>query len=281
MWRAWRILISGSAFLLFFVGAALMSWLMIPLLSLSFDPEVRRRRCRWMANFATRGFVRYMTATSMIRLRWPPLADDFPEGAYVLIANHPSLIDTTLVMGRFPKLSTVAGRKWFNRRGFGRMVKAAGWIQGSGPGQGDAGSSTLEAMLKALGDGTPLLIFPEGTRSDQDRLLRFRRGAVEAAIQAGVPIVPLFIGINQPMLLRDQPWYDVHRGVGVYTFEFWPTIQTAGRDLDGRALNRELAERYRARFSRMLEERKMPALSAGADDPASTSDEPRSERAPE
>jgi len=270
MRRAFRILISGSAFLFFFVGAALISWVMIPLLSLSFDPEVRRRRHLWMTGFATRGFVRYMTMTTMIEIHWPPLAPDFPKGAYVMIANHPTLIDTTIVMSRFPELSTVAGGKWFNRPGLGNMVRAAGWV--AAPGRDDKNApSALEGMLKALRAGTPMLVFPEGTRSDQDRLLRFRRGAVEAALQAGVPIVPIYINVNQPMLMRGQPWYDVHQGVGVYTIEFWPTIETAGRDLDGRALNQELMARYKARFSRMLAERQAPKGALTASSSASSS----------
>lgn len=267
MWRVLRILVSGSAFLFFFVGAAMISWVMIPLLSLSFDPEVRRRRHLWMTRFATRGFVRYMTMTTMIEIRWPPLPPDFPEGAYVMIANHPTLIDTTIVMSRFPELSTVAGRKWFNRPGLGRMVRAAGWVASSPPDPDDKDAPTaLEGMLRALRAGTPMLVFPEGTRSDQDRLLRFRRGAVEAALQAGVPIVPIYIDVNQPMLMRGQPWYDVHEGVGRYTIEIWPTIETAGRDIDGRALNQELMARYKARFARMLAERQpvKGALTAGS-----------------
>ncbi len=275
MRRALRILISGSAFFIFFFGAAVISWVMIPLLSLSFDPEVRRRRYQWMARFATRGFVRYATMTTMIEIHWPPLPEDFPTGAYVMIANHPTLIDVTIVMSRFPELSTVVGRKWFDRPGLGRMVQAAGWVPSSAPGRDDEDApSTLEGMLEALREGTPMIVFPEGTRSDQDRLRRFRRGAVEAAIQAGVPIVPIFIDLNQPMLMRDQPWYDVHEGVGVYTIEFWPTIETAGRDLDGRALNQELMARYKARFSRMLAERETAkALKAAPSAPSSPSAE--------
>ncbi len=265
MRRAIRILVSGSAFLVFFVGAAVISWLMIPLLSLSFDPETRRRRHQAMARFATRGFTRYMILTRMIKVCWPPLPADFPTGAYVMIANHPTLIDVTVVMTRFPELSTVVGRKWFNRRGLGGMLKAAGWVPSIPPGGDDEETgSTLDGMLKALAEGTPMIIFPEGTRSDQDRLRRFRRGAIEAAIRAGVPIVPLFIDINQPMLMRGQPWYDVHEGVGVYTLEFWPVIETAGQNLDARALNQELAARYKARFARMLEAREpAKALTSG------------------
>jgi 1-acyl-sn-glycerol-3-phosphate acyltransferase len=38
-----------------------------------------------------------------------------------------------------------------------------------------------------------MLVFPEGTRSPDGRLLPFKRGAFHLAIEAGVPIVPITI----------------------------------------------------------------------------------------
>ncbi|MCA9637412.1 MAG: 1-acyl-sn-glycerol-3-phosphate acyltransferase [Myxococcales bacterium] len=268
MRRALHILLVGSAFLVFFVGAFVISWIMVPLLSLTFDREVRRRRFKGMARFATRGFVRYCRMIRMVDIRWSPLPAGFPEGGYVMIANHPTLIDTTVIMARFRDLSTVVSRKWFDRPSLGRMLAAAGYVAGSNPDEED-GTPVLDMMVETLRGGAPMLIFPEGTRSDPERLLRFRRGAVEAAIRAGVPIVPLFIHVNQPMLQRGQRWYNSVRGKGRYDLEFWPVIETAGADLDPRELNAELHARYKARFARMLAERAQPAALQSASDSAS------------
>ena len=91
---------------------------------------------------------------------------------------------------------------------------------------------------------------------------RFRRGAVEAAVRAGVPIVPAFISVNPPMLMKHQPWYEVPERRGMYRVEFFPVIETAGRDLDPRQLNRELRAAYEVRFVEMLRERDASALAA-------------------
>lgn len=277
MRRALHILLVGSAFLVFFVGAFVISWIMVPLLSLTFDKEVRRRRFKAMARVATRGFVRYCRMIRMVEIRWPPLPANYPEGGYVMIANHPTLIDVTIVMERFPELSTVVGRKWFAKPSLGRMIEAAGWIPASSPDDDDDGTPTLDAMVETLRAGTPMIIFPEGTRSDKDRLRRFHRGAIEAAIRAEVPIVPLFIGPNQPLLMRGQHWYEAHHGVAVYTLELWPIIETAGADLDPREVSRELYARYKDRFAELLAERDAAdALREGRAPPAlPAADEPR------
>jgi hypothetical protein len=70
-----------------------------------------------------------------------------------------------------------------------------------------------------------------------------------------VPIVPAFVSVVPPMLMKHQAWYDVPRRGGRYTVEFFPVITTAGKELDSRALTRELRARYEQRHAQMLAER--------------------------
>lgn len=269
--KAIRYVLVASSFFVFFVGAAVISWVVLPLLGLGFDAEARRRRQARMVRFAVRFFVGYMVFWRLIELRWPPLPPDFPSGAYVLVANHPTLIDTTLVLARFQGLSTVASRKWFDRKGLGGLLRGAGFVPGPIKGSEDDGGRALEEMVATLRAGRPMIIFPEGTRSDPDRLLRFRRGAVEAAVKARVPIVPLFIGPDRAMLLRGQRWYHIPDAKGVYEMELWPAIDTTAPGIDPRELNRELHERYRARWERLLAERqRLAALPPGPPATSST-----------
>jgi 1-acyl-sn-glycerol-3-phosphate acyltransferase len=51
----------------------------------------------------------------------------------------------------------------------------------------------LEKSYNCLKGGTSIMIFPEGTRSPDKEIGRFKRGAFLLAIQAGVPILPVLI----------------------------------------------------------------------------------------
>ena len=75
----------------------------------------------------------------------------------------------------------------------------------------------MAEALERLRDGMPVLIFPEGTRSPEGGLRAFKRGAFEIAYRAGVPIVPLFIRCQPPVLSKEAPWYRAPRIPPRYT----------------------------------------------------------------
>jgi len=51
----------------------------------------------------------------------------------------------------------------------------------------------LEPAVEALKNGISIIIFPEGTRSEDSTLGKFKKGAFHMAMQAGVPIVPIIL----------------------------------------------------------------------------------------
>jgi 1-acyl-sn-glycerol-3-phosphate acyltransferase len=52
---------------------------------------------------------------------------------------------------------------------------------------------SIDAAAQSLKAGNSFLIFPEGTRSQTDEMLPFKRGGFIMAIKAGAPIVPVAI----------------------------------------------------------------------------------------
>src|SRR5207244_12013681 len=60
---------------------------------------------------------------------------------------------------------------------------------------GDAGSvaEMMRACERTLAEGSPIMMFPEGTRSPDGRLKAFKAGAFVLAQRARVPLLPIVV----------------------------------------------------------------------------------------
>ena len=89
-----------------------------------------------------------------------------------------------------------------------------------------------------------MLVFPEGTRSPPDGLRRFPRGAAEAAIRAGVSILPLYISARPTLFAKGQTWWHVPSERVHLEVRFLPEIVPG--DTDAKTLTREIRQIYDA-----------------------------------
>jgi 1-acyl-sn-glycerol-3-phosphate acyltransferase len=112
-------------------------------------------------------------------------------GAFVLIANHESGLDVLSLLYLRTRARFLAERWIFKVPLAGALMRACRHIPVK-PGDKESGRSALEEVGRALGEGSPVAIFPEGELSP-DGMTQFRAGAFVAAKRAGVPIVPLLL----------------------------------------------------------------------------------------
>ena len=117
------------------------------------------------------------------------MASAFPRPC-IVTPNHQSFFDPYCI-GFLPVRNLVfAVRSWpFRIPLYGPLMRRVGYLN----------TETLNAeefFSKAKGllaEGCTIILFPEGTRSKDGRLGRFRSGAFALAMETGVPIVPLCI----------------------------------------------------------------------------------------
>ncbi len=112
----------------------------------------------------------------------------------VYLCNHVSNLDPPVVLPALPGQCSVLLKKELMRipiLGYAmRMVKFVPVERGS---RQAAARESVEAAAAALRDGLNILIFPEGTRSADGRLARFKKGPFYLAAQTGAPIVPVVL----------------------------------------------------------------------------------------
>jgi 1-acyl-sn-glycerol-3-phosphate acyltransferase len=168
--------------LLLFPGA-----LLVFLVTLPFD---RRRvalhlySCAWGAL--------YIVANPFWRLRVEGRGNIPWHGPAVLVSNHLSLLDILVLYALFRPFKWVAKAELFRVPIVGWTM----WINDYVPirrGDPESVRRMLAHCRRHLSGGTPVLLFPEGTRSPDGRMRRFKDGAFRLALDAGVPVVPIAI----------------------------------------------------------------------------------------
>jgi 1-acyl-sn-glycerol-3-phosphate acyltransferase len=128
---------------------------------------------------------------------------------YVFASNHSSMVDIWALLSIIPNsLRFVAKEELFKVPIFGPAMTSSGHISIQRGKLKSAFGSYDKASAK-IRSGISAAVFPEGTRSDEGKLLPFKRGPFVMAIQAGVPVVPVYIvdawRVLQPGSIRIKP----------------------------------------------------------------------------
>ncbi|HET9594718.1 MAG TPA: lysophospholipid acyltransferase family protein [Anaeromyxobacteraceae bacterium] len=114
------------------------------------------------------------------------------RGAAILVANHLSLVDILVLYGLYRPFKWVSKAEVFKVPVVGWNMVLNDYVRLK---RGDRES--IKAMMTHsrahLAAGTPLLIFPEGTRSQDGRLQAFKDGAFRLAMETGVPVIPIAV----------------------------------------------------------------------------------------
>lgn len=175
--------ITGNLYLI--LGSFVLSLLAIPLGRLS----PRGILGFWIMRIWSWSLLR----ASWLRLRVHYAPELDPGASYVFLSNHQSLFDIPLLLATVPgPVRLVAKKSLFRIPLFGWALAASGFIAVDRADRTAARQSFASAE-KRLREGGSLLLFPEGTRALDNRLLPFKRGGVLLAMRGGLPIVPVGI----------------------------------------------------------------------------------------
>jgi len=111
---------------------------------------------------------------------------------YVLVANHQSLIDILVLFRLFVHFKWVSKIEMFRIPCIGWNMALNGYIK-LRRGDSRSGAEMMRACERTLAEGSPIMMFPEGTRSPDGRLKAFKPGAFVLAQRARVPLLPIIV----------------------------------------------------------------------------------------
>lgn len=151
--------------------------------------------------------------------------EKIPHGTpLIFMGNHQSNFDILALYAGLPyHFSWIAKEELFRIPLFGYAMKRAGYL----PLDRSDGRQALKTMASAaekIKNGVSVIIFPEGTRSMDGKLIPFKRGGFLLAARAGVPIVPFTINGSASV----NPPKQLHINRGTISLRFGDPISTEG-----------------------------------------------------
>lgn len=130
----------------------------------------------------------------------------------VFLCNHVSNLDPPVVLPALPEMCSVLLKKeLMGIPILGTAMRMGKFVPVERGARREAARESVEAAAAALRDGLNILIFPEGTRSPDGRLARFKKGPFYLAAQTGAPIVPVVVTGTERMMRKGS--VKITRGV--------------------------------------------------------------------
>ena len=112
---------------------------------------------------------------------------------FIVMTNHQSNLDVLALATRLPlQLRWVAKRELLKVPIFGLAIKRMGmiFIDRKDP---EKAHEDMKVAGEKIRSGLTVIIFPEGTRSKDGKLLEFKKGGFVMALQTKTPILPITI----------------------------------------------------------------------------------------
>lgn len=170
--------------------------------TLSIGASMFERHGRF-AHWCARTWARLILGTTGVRVHARGLERLEPDRTYVFVSNHQSIYDIPIIFATLPFQLRIIAKESLGRFPF------LGWhLRRTGHLLVDRHAPDREAILgrwkQLVTRGLSLIVFPEGTRSVDGRVARFRAGSFLLALQARLPVVPVSVSGSRHVMQKGR-----------------------------------------------------------------------------
>lgn len=123
-----------------------------------------------------------------------------PQRSYIFMSNHVSNLDPPIQIPLIPRRTSVMVKKeLFSYPILGRAMRIGSLVPVD-RGNREAGIEAVRAARQVIAQGLNMMIYVEGHRSFDGKLLPFKKGPFYLAMECGVPVVPVtIVGTHEAM----------------------------------------------------------------------------------
>jgi 1-acyl-sn-glycerol-3-phosphate acyltransferase len=147
---------------------------------------------------------------SGIRVRVSGLENVDPQFPRIYMTNHQSYFDIFALLAHLPvNFKFILKQELMKIPLFGQAVRRAGYI-GLERGDPREAVKSMNRAAERIRDGASVVMFPEGTRSTDGRLLPFKRGGFNLALKSGCEVVP--VSVKDSFRIVPKGSFKINRG---------------------------------------------------------------------
>lgn len=169
------------------------------------------------------------------------------EKPSILLVNHQSHIDLAMILLLHPKIVVLTNEWVWNSPFFKILVRYADYIPAF---QGI--DSHFQRLQQKVKQGYSVLVFPEGTRSEDGKIKRFHQGAFYLADKLNLEIQPILqYGLHEVMPKKE---FFIHRGIT--TLKIFDRVSIEKREV-GESYRKEakaMTQFYREEYAKLSQE---------------------------
>ena len=151
------------------------------------------------------------------KVNWEGKENIKDNQSYVIVSNHQTLIDILVIYSIFKHFKWVAKNSLLRVPFVGWNMALNGYIIVK---RSDTKSQIkmMKQSEKTLKSGSSIMIFPEGTRSADGNIGRFKRGAFILSEIADVPVIPIALHNVDKAVRKNSIWLNKSRDMKAKVF---------------------------------------------------------------
>jgi 1-acyl-sn-glycerol-3-phosphate acyltransferase len=147
-------------------------------------------------------WARLILKTTHVRVHVSGAEHLDPARSYVLASNHQSIYDIPIIFASLPlqlRIVSKASLGWFPFLGWHLRRTGHLLVDRRKP-----GADIVRKMKRLVREAHSLIVFPEGTRSVDGTVGRFKKGTFVVAMEAKLPVVPISIAGSRHVMKKNR-----------------------------------------------------------------------------
>ena len=197
-----RWLATAIAFLFWAVAGTLLQLVLLPFAQkgkqANFSTQLKVRR---FVGVISHYFIRSLSCAGALKVTYQGF-EKLGRPGQLVVVNHPSLLDVVLILSKAPSLNCIVKKDLLHNPTMRNQILACGFIPNT---------ESLELLdhCERVLQQESLLLFPEGTRTGWDGIVKLNRGAVSIGLRSAKVITPVTIKMNPLSLKKGHAWYKI------------------------------------------------------------------------